>query len=79
MSGIRNDDDIVKNDITLQIGKPDTKVLQRNNLSLPLGRDEELYEAQISGGHSGRTFQTASLNATNVPGPHTTNSQALRG
>lgn len=43
----QNDDGIVKNDITLHVGKPDTNVLQRNNVSLHLGRDKELYEAQI--------------------------------
>ena len=43
----QNDDGIVKNDITLHVGKPDTNVLQRNNVSLHLGQDKELYEAQI--------------------------------
>ena len=42
-----NYDGVVKSDITVQVGKPDTAVPQRNNLSLNLDQDRELYEAQI--------------------------------
>ena len=78
-----NYDGVVKSDITVQVGKPDTAVPQRNNLSLNLDQDMELYEAQIS------TYVRWSLRPDIshslfgcyecVPGPHTMNSQALRG